>query len=176
MEFKELPLKGAWIIEPEKIHDTRGFFARAFCEQQFMERDLEIRFPQSNISYNFQSKTLRGMHWQNSPHQEVKLVRCTYGAIYDVIVDLRKDSDTYCQWVGVELSDWNRKMIYVPEDFAHGYLTLVPDCEVHYQVSEVYNKQAERGARFDDPAFNIKWKDTPKIVSERDLAHSPFEK
>lgn len=176
MKFIETPLEGVYVIEPELIQDDRGFFARSFCDTQFFERDLETYFPQANISYNHEIGTLRGMHYQAAPHQEIKLVRCTRGGIFDVIIDLRENSETYCQWFGVTLTAWNRKTLYVPEDFAHGYLTLEKNTEVFYQVSEPYNKQADRGVMYNDPEVGIKWPTDIKVVSERDLNHPPVKR
>lgn len=157
MKFTETNLKGAFIIEFEKREDSRGFFARAFCEKEFADKGLETRIVQANASYNFKKGTLRGMHRQIVPYQEVKMIRCTRGAVYDVIIDLRKNSPTYKQWFGIELTEDNYKMLYIPEDFAHGYLTLKNKSDVIYFVTQFYQPSSESGVRYDDPAFGIKW-------------------
>jgi dTDP-4-dehydrorhamnose 3,5-epimerase len=144
MIFRETTLKGAYIIEPERREDSRGFFARVWCRKEFLAEGLNGQLVQSNISYNKEKGTLRGMHYQVAPFAEIKLVRCTMGAIYDVIIDLRPQSPTYLQWVAVELTAENRKMLYVPENFAHGYQTLVDDAEVFYQG--FWNQMADGGA------------------------------
>jgi dTDP-4-dehydrorhamnose 3,5-epimerase len=167
--FKETHLKGAFIVEPERIEDTRGFFARAWCKNEFDTHGLNSRFVQCNISFNKNRGILRGMHYQATPHEEIKLVRCTKGAIYDAIVDLRQGSPTYLKWIGVELTEQNHKMLYVPEGFAHGYQTLSDNTEVFYQVSQFYSPESERGVRWDDPAFGIKWPEIDNLViSEKD--------
>jgi dTDP-4-dehydrorhamnose 3,5-epimerase len=157
MKFTETKLKGAFLIDFEKQQDSRGFFARAFCEKEFSAQGLETRLVQANCSYNFQKGTLRGMHRQVDPYQEVKIVRCTRGAIWDCIIDLRKDSPTYKQWIGAELSQDNHRTLYVPKDFGHGYLTLTDHAEVTYLVTEYYQPGAESGMRWNDKAFNIQW-------------------
>jgi len=174
MKFVETPLPGSFVIEPEARADTRGFFARAFCRQEFEAHKLVGDVAQCNISFNLQQGTLRGMHYQIAPHQEVKLVRCTMGAVYDVILDLRAESPTFCQWFGIELNCDNRRMMYVPQGFAHGYLTLRESTEVFYQVSEVYQPNSERGARWNDPAFRIRWPIEPRVISEKDRAYADF--
>lgn len=173
MIFQETKLKGAFIIEVERIEDERGFFARAWCRNEFRPRGLESQWAQSNISFNWKKGTLRGMHFQVAPHEEVKLVRCTRGAIYDVIIDLRPNSPTYKQWIGVELTATNHRMLYVPKGFAHGYQTLENDSEVFYQASEFYAPECERGIRWNDPAFGIDWPDAEtRVISSKD-AHWP---
>jgi len=175
MKFTEAKLKGAYIIDIEKRVDERGFFARSFCADEYAKLGLETRFVQANISTNHKKGTLRGLHRQLNPHQEVKVVRCTKGGIYDVIVDLRKDSPTYKQWIGVELTEENYKMLYVPKDFAHGYLALQDKTEVLYNVSEFYTPGSEAGIRFDDPAFQIEWPIAIDVISEKDKSWKPFE-
>ena len=170
MIFTELKLKGAFVIETEPVCDNRGFFSRIVCEKEFSEYRLPNNWVQQNIAYNDKKGTLRGMHYQQSPYQEIKVVRCTQGALYDVIVDLRANSDTYGNWVGVELSAKNRKMLYIPKGFAHGYITLADSTEMTYLVSEFYNPIAERGVRFDDPTINIDWQEEVLLISEKDLA------
>jgi dTDP-4-dehydrorhamnose 3,5-epimerase len=168
MKFQELALKGAWLIEPERLEDERGFFARTFCGREFAERGLNPRMAQCSISYNAHRGTLRGMHYQVSPHEETKVVRCTAGAIYDVIVDLRQDSPTFRRWVSAELNAENRLMMYVPEGFAHGFQTLCDGTEVLYQMSEFFCPESACGVRWDDPAFGIEWPRAERLLSDRD--------
>ncbi len=168
MIFKETELKGAFIIELEKREDVRGFFARTWCKNEFESHGLNTNFVQANMSYNKKKGTLRGMHYQISPYEEIKLVRCTKGAIYDVIIDLRPDSPTYKKWIGVELTTKNYKMLYVPENFAHGLITLDDNTEVSYQVSQFYSPGSECGARYNDPAFGIKWPLDVQVISDKD--------
>lgn len=174
MKFIALEFKGAFVIDPEPMADARGFFARGFCQREFAAHRLNPRVVQCNLSFNPKKGTLRGLHYQLSPAAEVKLVRCTMGAIYDAIVDLRRDSATYCRWFGVELTAQNHRMLYVPEGFGHGYLTLADDTEVFYQVSEFYAPGQERGARWNDPAFGIRWPMEPAIISDKDRGYSDF--
>jgi dTDP-4-dehydrorhamnose 3,5-epimerase len=173
--FRETALRGAWIVELEPREDERGFFARSWCEDEFAEHGLTTRIAQCNISWNARRGTLRGLHFQAEPHAEVKLVRCVRGAIYDVIVDLRPSSPSYKHWVGVELTAENRHTLYVPERFAHGFQTLVDDTELFYQVSEPHAPSAERGVRWDDPAFAIAWPIPDPILSDKDRAWPDFE-
>lgn len=175
MQFEPLKLAGAYLIRPEPIRDERGFFARSFCAREFAAHGLKDSFVQCNISWNARKGTLRGMHFQLPPHEEVKLVRCTAGAIYDVIVDLREGSPTRGQWVAVELTAANRHMLYVPEGFAHGFKTLVDDTEVFYQMGSFYVAGAAAGLRYDDPALAIDWPPGEIVISERDLSYPPFE-
>jgi dTDP-4-dehydrorhamnose 3,5-epimerase len=168
MTFTETRLPGAFVIEPERREDDRGFFARVYCEREFREHGLMPHVAQANMSWNPRRGTLRGMHYQVEPFREAKLVRCTRGAIYDVIADLRPDSPTYLQWVGVELTAENARMLYVPEGFAHGFLTLEDATEVTYQVSEFYAPGSERGIRWDDPALGIEWPAGVRVVSDKD--------
>lgn len=172
--FAETRLKGAYVIEPELLEDERGFFARSFCSREFRQQGLNFSFVQCNISFNRRQGTLRGMHYQAEPHAEGKLVRCTMGAIYDVIVDLRAASPTFKQWFAIELSAANRKMLYVPAGFAHGFQTLQENTEVFYQMSEFYCPDSVRGARWDDPAFKIDWPIIPPCLSDRDKNHRAF--
>ena len=171
MKFTETKLCGAFVVTPDLIEDDRGFFSRAFCRKEFQLRDLEPNVMQCNISFNRARGTLRGMHYQAVPHQEVKLVRCTMGAVFDVIVDLRRDSRSYLDWFGIELSAENRRMLYVPRGFAHGYVTLCDNAEVCYQVSEPYAKGSERGVCWNDPAFRIEWPVVPRVISDKDRSH-----
>jgi len=168
MLFTETKLKGAYIIDIEKLEDTRGFFARGWCQKEFEAYGLMTHVVQANISFNKQRGTLRGMHYQVAPHAEAKVMRCTRGAIYDVIIDLRPDSPTYKQWMGVELTGDNYSMLYVPEGFAHGFQTLEDNTEVIYQVSEFYTPGAERGVRYDDPTFGITWPQAVRVISDKD--------
>jgi dTDP-4-dehydrorhamnose 3,5-epimerase len=174
MIFRETKLQGAYIIEPEKIEDERGFFARTWCQNEFREHGLNPSVIQCNISYNAKKGTIRGMHYQAKPHEEVKVVRCTLGAIYDVIIDLRPDSETYKQWVSVELTADSRSMLYVPKGFAHGFQTLTDGAEVSYVMSEFYMPDCARGVRWDDPAFGIRWPLDVSVISEKDKHYSDF--
>jgi dTDP-4-dehydrorhamnose 3,5-epimerase len=169
-------LSGVYIIALEKFEDERGFFARAFCRREFEKHNLSADFVQANLSFNRRENTLRGLHYQVFPHEEVKLVRCLRGSLFDVVVDLRADSGTYLKWVAFELDAERRNMIYIPEGFAHGYMTLADDTEVFYQVSEYYAPEAENGIRWDDPLFDIDWpQKAGLIISEKDAAWPNFE-
>ncbi len=176
MRFLETPLRGAFVIDPERIADERGFFARVFCRRAFQEHGLKPDLVQCNISFNPRKGTLRGMHFQMPPRAEVKLVRCTAGAIYDVIIDLRRGSPTFKQWFAQDLTCDNRLSLYIPEGFAHGYQTLVDDTEVFYQHSEFYSPDDARGVRFDDPAFNIAWPLPVDVISSRDRRYPLLDK
>jgi dTDP-4-dehydrorhamnose 3,5-epimerase len=169
MIFTPLPLEGAFVIDLNPISDERGFFARAWCQKEFEEAGIRSSFVQANLAASNRKGTLRGLHYQMAPHAEAKLFRCIRGVVFDVLVDLRADSATFRQWVGVELTQDNRKMVYVPEGFAHGYLALKDNTEVIYHVSAFYAPDAERGCRWDDPAFGIQWpRLTNYIISEKD--------
>lgn len=168
MIFKETQLKGAFVISIEKREDLRGFFARAWCRREFEDHGLRANFVQANISHNHQRGTLRGMHYQISPYEEVKLVRCTKGAIYDAIIDLRPISSTYKKWFGVELTPDSRDMLYVPEGFGHGFQVLKDDTEVFYEVTQYYHPDSERGVRYNDPSFGIIWPTAVTEISEKD--------
>lgn len=174
MKFTDLPLSGAYLIDIEPRGDERGLFARVFCTEEFGRHGLATRWAQCNTSFSARCGTVRGMHFQRPPHAEVKLVRCTAGAIFDAIVDMRAGSPTYGQWTGVNLDAENRRMLYVPEGFAHGFQTLVDGTEIHYMVSAPYSPQAEGGLRHDDPAIGIRWPFPVTVVSERDLDHPDF--
>jgi dTDP-4-dehydrorhamnose 3,5-epimerase len=176
MIFTETRLRGAFIIQPELLEDERGFFARAFCRHEFADHGLQSSFVQCNVSFNYKNGTLRGMHYQAAPHQEAKLVRCTAGSIYDVTIDLRPDSATFTQWVAVELSAENRKMLYIPEDFAHGFLTLADNTEIFYQMSQFYEPQAARGLRWNDRAFGIQWPAPITTISSKDQNYPDFHR
>ncbi len=175
MILKETKLKGAYSIELQPMEDERGFFARTFCQKEFVASGLNPKLIQCNISYNKRKGTLRGMHYQVSPMAEAKLVRCTQGAMYDVIIDIRPESTTYCEWIAVELSADNYRMIYIPEGFAHGFQTLMDDTEVFYQMSEFYAPECARGVRWDDPAFGIVWPDDKRIISEKDMNYPLYK-
>lgn len=168
MIFNETSLKGAYVIDLEPHQDERGFFARTFCGREFEEHGLISRLVQANISFNHKKGTLRGMHYQLAPFAETKLVRCTRGALYDVIIDVRPDSPTYKQWFGVELTGDNHRMLYVPEGFAHGFQTLEDNTEATYQVSEFYAPGYEQGVRYNDPAFAIQWLLEVQVISDKD--------
>jgi dTDP-4-dehydrorhamnose 3,5-epimerase len=171
MRFSETGLKGALLVEPELRGDERGFFARAFCRQEFQAHGLNPDLAQCNLSFNRLAGTLRGMHYQRSPHAEAKLVRCTAGTVYDVIVDLRPDSSTFMKWEAAELSAENRRLLYVPEGFAHGYQALTDGAEVFYQVSAFYHPPSEGGLRWDDPAFGIEWPLPVSAISAKDASY-----
>jgi dTDP-4-dehydrorhamnose 3,5-epimerase len=173
MIFTETKLKGAYIIELEKLEDERGFFARTFCQDEFRKHGLNPCIAQCNISYNKKKGTLRGMHYQAKPYEEAKLVSCIQGSIYDVIIDLREDSETYCQWFAVELSTLNSQL-YVPEGFAHGFQTLEDGTTVFYQMSEFYHPESSRGVRWDDPKFKIYWPLLNPIISVKDRIINDF--
>jgi dTDP-4-dehydrorhamnose 3,5-epimerase len=175
MIFTETSIPGAFVIDLEQRGDDRGFFARAWCANEFADHGLNQRLVQVNLSFNQRAGTLRGMHLQTAPHEEAKCVRCTRGAIYDVVLDLRPDSPAYKRWEAVELTAENRRMLYVPEGCAHGYQTLVADTETLYQVSEFYAPESEEGVRWDDPAFGIDWPDAAeRVLSPKDAAWPDF--
>ena len=164
MIFTQTDLEGAYIVDIEPHRDERGYFARVWCSHEFEEQGLNTDLVQCSVAYNYKKGILRGMHYQNQPYAEVKLVRCTKGAVYDVIVDLRVDSPTHLKWVSVELTEENHRMLYVPEGFAHGYITLKDDTELFYQMSEFYVPGAGAGVRWNDPAFGIEWPDVGDIL------------
>jgi dTDP-4-dehydrorhamnose 3,5-epimerase len=175
MNFTETKLQGAYLVDIEKLEDERGFFARAWCRTEFESAGLNSRAVQANVSYNHSRGTLRGMHYQIAPYQETKLIRCTRGAIYDVIIDLRTGSPTYKQWIGVELTADNYRMLFVPEDFAHGFQTLQDNTEIAYQVTQFYTPGSEKGIRWNDPAFGIRWPLEVEVISEKDRTWPDFE-
>jgi dTDP-4-dehydrorhamnose 3,5-epimerase len=177
VRFHPTPLPGVFLIEPSRLSDERGWFARTFSREEFLARGLSPEVVQCNASFNPHRDTLRGMHYQAEPHGEPKLVRCTRGAIFDVAVDLRPSSPTYCGWHGVELSADNGSALYIPAGLAHGFQTLAPDSEVLYQMGHPYTPSAARGVRFDDPAFAIAWPPPQgeRIVSERDSSYPDFQ-
>ncbi len=162
------------MIVAENIADERGFFARTFCRREFQEHGLVSNIAQCSISSNRRGGTLRGMHYQIIPCAEEKLVRCTKGAVYDVTIDLRPDSPMYCRWFGLELTAANRIMLYVPQGVAHGFLTLVDETEIFYQISQFYSPEHQRGVRWNDPRFKIKWPMIPQVISDRDAGYPDF--
>jgi dTDP-4-dehydrorhamnose 3,5-epimerase len=169
MNFTETGFKDLFVVELNKIGDERGFFARAWCEKEFAEKNLTSRMLQANTSYSKDKGTLRGLHYQVSPDEEAKLIRCIKGAIFDAAVDLRPESKTYKKWFGIDLTESNRKMLFIPEGFAHGYQTLVEDTETFYMSSAFYAPEAERGLRWDDPAIGINWPLTEELnITEKD--------
>lgn len=170
MQIQATALTGAYLIEPDRRGDDRGWFARIYCEHEFAMHGLPHRMVQTNRSLTRHAGTLRGLHYQVAPHAEDKLVRCEHGAIWDVIVDLRPDSSTYCQWLGEELTEDNGRMLLVPRGFAHGFVTLTDNVAVSYQVSNFYAPQSERGARYDDEAFGIAWPVPIRHLSAKDAA------
>jgi dTDP-4-dehydrorhamnose 3,5-epimerase len=174
MQFNETKLKGAFEILPEMRQDERGYFARTFCLNEFAAQGLETNFLQANTSFSAHKNTLRGMHYQKNQFAEAKLVRCIRGKIFDVIIDLRKNSETFLNYHGVELSQKNNKQLYVPRGFAHGYLTMEDDCEITYMVSNFYNPNFEEGVRWNDPLFNIDWPVQQPMLSMKDAAHPDF--
>jgi dTDP-4-dehydrorhamnose 3,5-epimerase len=175
MIFTETNLPGAFVITPEQHEDERGFFARVWCQRECEARGVNPRFVQCNVSFNARRGTLRGMHWQAAPYEEAKLVRCTRGAIYDVIIDLCPDSATFKHHYTVTLTAENHTMLYVPEGCAHGFLTLVDNTEVFYQMSQFYHLESQRGVRWNDPAFGIHWVASVQVMSSRDRSYPDFE-
>lgn len=175
MKFTPLPLEGAFLIDIDKLGDERGFFGRAFCAKEFSNLGLESNFVQLNNSFSAKKGTLRGLHYQLYPMQEVKLVRCIRGSFYDVILDLRQDSKTFGQHFGAILTAENRTMMYVPKGFAHGFITLEENSEVIYLVSQHYSPQLERGIRWNDPIFKIQWPAQPTVLSDRDKNHPNYQ-
>lgn len=174
MIFEETKLHGAYVIDLEKHEDERGFFARTFCRKELEAHGLIPDVAQANTSLSKARGTLRGMHYQKPPHEETKLVRCTRGALYDVIIDLRPDSSTYKQWVGVELSAENYRMLFVPKNFAHGFITLANDTEANYLVSQFYAPGSELGIRWNDPQFDIQWPMEVQVISAKDGSWPDF--
>jgi dTDP-4-dehydrorhamnose 3,5-epimerase len=175
MLFHETGLAGAYLIEPEPHHDERGLFGRLLCRDELAAHGLETEIVQSNVGFSHTTGTLRGLHFQRPPHAEVKIVRCTRGSVYDVIVDLRTGSPTFRRWYGVELTDRNRRMIYVPRGFAQGYLTLCDEAEICYHTSQRYDPPSTSGVRWDDPAFRIAWPAAVRRISDQDRAWPDFD-
>lgn len=176
MRFQKTDLDGAWLIDLEPVCDNRGFFSRTFCVNEFGARGMETRFVQHSLSYSARQGTLRGMHFQSAPHSEVKLIECTKGAIYDVIIDIRPQSVNFGQWRGYELTSGSRRQLYVPEGFAHGFQTLADDTEVRYLISAMYEPSAAKGLRFNDPAFAIPWPLPVSVISSKDQDWPDFAK
>jgi dTDP-4-dehydrorhamnose 3,5-epimerase len=175
MKFLETKLKDAFVIELDRLEDERGFFARSWSQREFAEHKLNSLCVECNVSFNEKKGTLRGMHFQSEPNRQAKLVRCTRGKIYDVIIDLRQTSPTFKQWLGVELTVENHLMLYVPEGFAHGFQTLEDNCEVLYQMSTYYAPESSNGVRWNDPAFNIQWPAAAeRIMNGRDQEYPDF--
>jgi dTDP-4-dehydrorhamnose 3,5-epimerase len=175
MTFHETKIPGVFEINLERKSDERGFFARSWCQKEFEDRGLNSKIVQCSVSFNARKGTLRGVHYQAVPYAETKIVRCTRGGIYDVVVDLRPQSPTFKHWIAVVLTETKRNMVYVPEGCAHGFLTLEDETEVLYQMSEVYNSESARGIRWDDPAFRIVWPARVEVISERDRTYSDFD-
>jgi dTDP-4-dehydrorhamnose 3,5-epimerase len=175
LKFIETPLAGLHVVEIEPHNDDRGFFARGFCVREFQAHRLEQAVVQCNISFNEKAGTLRGLHFQAEPYQEAKLVRCTQGAIYDVAIDIRPDSSTYLRWYATELTSKNRRMLYIPQGFAHGFQTLVDGSEVFYLMFELYHPESARGLRWDDPKLGITWPLANQIISDNDRMHPLIE-
>ena len=174
MRFEPTPLPGAFVIAPERIVDARGFFARTWCRSEFAEHGLNPEVVQRNVSYSARRGTLRGMHYQRPPHAETKLIRCAAGAIWDVIIDLRPESPAYRKHFGVRLDPSEDRMLYVPEGFAHGFLTLEDDTTVDYQMSQYYAPSHGAGVRWNDPAFGIRWPFEPTVMADRDRNYPDF--
>lgn len=174
MKFIETPLEGVYLIELEPVHDERGFFARTWCKEEFQEHGLNPNLAQCSLSFNKKKGTLRGMHYQCEPHQEAKLVRCCAGAIYDVVLDLRRGSQTFGKWFVAELSASDQKTLYIPEGCAHGFQSLEDESTVFYQISESYHPESARGVRWNDPLFSIKWPIATPILSERDRSFADY--
>lgn len=174
MIFRETALAGAYIVELEQYADERGFFARSFCQEEFFAHGLQAAVAQCNISFNRQQGTVRGMHFQLPPKPEAKLVRCTQGALYDVIIDLRSNSPTYCQWFGVDLTAANHRSLYIPEGFAHGFQTLEDDTEVFYQMFEFFSPEHAAGVCWDDPAFGISWPLPVSVIAPKDCSYPAY--
>ncbi len=175
MLFQPINLDGAYLIAMQKLEDERGFFARSWCASEFAEHGLDSQLVQCNVSFNTRKGTLRGMHYQAAPCAETKLVRCTRGAIYDIIIDLRPASHTYLQWTGITLSAENRLMLYVPKGFAHGFQTLADNTEVFYQMSDVYAPAYARGLRWNDPCFRLKWPLMVTVISTKDQQYADYQ-
>lgn len=182
MQFRELGLAGAWLVQVDRLEDARGFFGRTWCDDEFARamsatpgpRDVP-RFVQSSISFNLRQGTLRGMHYQTAPSREGKLVRCTAGAIFDAIIDLRPDSATFLRYVAVELTQRNRDALYISPGFAHGFQTLSDDTEVLYQMTDVFRPELARGLRWNDPLFEIPWPQDERLIHARDAQYPDFD-
>lgn len=176
MKFIQTPLEGAYVVELEKREDERGFFARAFCVDEFAEHGLKTEIKQSNLSGSVQKGTTRGLHYQVAPMAEVKFIRCIKGSVFDVLVDMRPESPTYKQWFGLELSEQNQTAIYIPEGFAHGHQTLEDNSQIMYLTTQVYSPEHERGIRWNDPAIGVEWPLEPTVVSDKDQSWPLLDK
>jgi dTDP-4-dehydrorhamnose 3,5-epimerase len=174
MKFIETSLPGVFVVELEPMADERGFFSRSWCQNEFEAHGLNSLPVQCNISFNNKKGTLRGMHYQVKPSEEAKLIRCTRGAVYDVVIDIRKHSPTFGKWLSFELTEWNRKSLFVPEGFAHGFLTLADNSELLYQMSEFFRPETARGIRWNDPVFEIYWPQEITAISEKDKTYPDF--
>ncbi len=174
MIFKPTDLPGAYLIEPDRRSDVRGYFARTYCAKELTDQGLEPHVSQCSVSFNHHKGTLRGMHYQLAPFEEVKVVRCNRGSIYDVIIDLRQESPSYKKWFAAQLDQENGKMLYIPRGFAHGFQTLADDTEVYYQMSQVFSPEHARGVRWNDPAFSIPWPDADRTILDRDQNYPDF--
>ena len=174
MIFKPTALPGAFLIEPDRRADVRGYFARTYCEKEYAEQGLDPHISQCSVSFNYRKGTLRGLHYQSAPFEEVKVVRCNRGSIYDVIIDLRPDSPAYKKWFAAQLDELNGNMLYIPKGFAHGFQTLADNTEVFYQMSQVFSAEHARGVRWNDPAFSIDWPEAERIILERDRNYPDF--
>ena len=174
MIFTETKLKNSFLIEPEKLEDVRGFFTRSWSHREFIAAGIDEPIVECNISFSRKKGTLRGMHYQAAPYGQAKIIRCTQGAIFDAIIDLRPESPTFMQWFGAELSAQNHLMLYVPKDFAHGFQTLQDNTEVFYQMSSYYEAQSSQGVRWNDPAFGIEWPEDERTMLERDQQYPDF--
>jgi dTDP-4-dehydrorhamnose 3,5-epimerase len=175
MKFTQTKIPGAYLLEIEPITDERGFFARTFCRQEFAAHNLVTEFPQCNVSFSAKQGTIRGMHYQVAPYPETKLVRCTQGAVYDIILDLRPESPTFKQWVGMELTAENHRMFYIPPGCAHGLQTLSDNAEVFYQMSGIYHPTSARGVRWNDPSFGIELPFPVSVINDRDRNYPKFK-
>lgn len=175
MKFATTPVDGAYVIDVNRIGDSRGYFGRLWCERELEKHGLLAHIKQSNIGFSPEAGTLRGLHYQKAPHQEVKIVRCTRGAVFDVVVDIRRDSPTYRKWYGIELNPDNSSMLYVPEGCATGYLTLMDNSEIYYNTSEFYAPDSATGIRHDDPLFDIDWPGEIKTISDNDTNWPDYE-
>jgi dTDP-4-dehydrorhamnose 3,5-epimerase len=175
MRFVGAEIPGVWLIEIDQLVDRRGFFGRAYCDAEFERHGLHTSYPQCNISYNASRGTLRGMHYQNQPAAEVKIVRCTAGAVFDVVVDLRPDSPAYCRWQGFELSAQNRTAVYIPQGCAHGFQTLTDDAELFYMMGAPYSAAHASGVRWNDPAFGIRWPVSDPLLSDKDRLYPDYK-
>jgi len=176
MRFVDTPLNQVWIVEVEPVEDGRGFFARTWCTREFAAHGLNPQLAQCNVSWNRAKGTVRGMHYQRPPHEEAKVVRCTRGAIYDVVIDLRPASPSFCAWFGLELSATGRHLVYVPEGCAHGFQTLEDDCEVLYQMTAEHVPAAADGVRWNDPAFGVRWPLPVTLISDKDAGYADFDR